>query len=85
MYANFQSGLHTLFFLFSPFQLEPANQRPIGPWRLPKAIRLPKSKRVAAFVLISVFGLLLSGTAHAASVTLAWDRSQDSDVAGYRV
>jgi len=85
MYADFQSGLHSLFFLFSPFQLEPAKQRPIVPWRLPEAIRLPKSKRIAAFVLISVFGLLLTGTAHAASVTLAWDRSQGPDITGYRV
>ena len=37
------------------------------------------------FFLISVFCLLTSGVTHAASITLAWDRSQDTDIAGYRV
>jgi hypothetical protein len=47
--------------------------------------QLPVYKAVASFFLISVFGLLLSGTAHAGSVTLAWDRSQEPNIAGYRV
>jgi hypothetical protein len=37
------------------------------------------------FLLIFILCFLSSGVAHAASVTLAWDRSQEKDVAGYRV
>jgi hypothetical protein len=85
MYAGLNSFLHTVFFIFSPFQLKPATLRQLVPQRLNRVIRLPESKKVAALFLISVFCFLAFGTAHAASVTLAWDRSQEPNVIGYRV
>ena len=44
-----------------------------------------QSLRLFLFFLFSAFCLLFSGTSQAASVSLAWDQSQDTDVAGYRV
>src|SRR5210317_232509 len=85
MYAGLNSFLHTVFFIFSPFQLKPATLRQLVPQRLNRVIRLPESKKVAALFLISVFCFLAFGTAHAASVTLALDRSQEPNVIGYRV
>ncbi len=88
MYAGFLSGLHTLFLLFNPLQAEPIKLRNKVPQRLDGAMGLSGLKRLTVFFLfflISVFCLLYSGAAHAASVTLAWDQSQETDVAGYRV
>ena len=88
LYAGFLSGLHTFFLLFNPLQAEPIKLRNKVHQGLQGAIRLSGSKILAVFFLfflISVFCLLYSGAAHAASVTLAWDRSQDTDIAGYRV
>lgn len=78
MYAIFQSGLHALFFF------------PNHPQRVPIKISRIPLRRQLMFLIILLTPLAFSLTpfasaAHAASVTLAWDRSQEADVAGYRV
>jgi hypothetical protein len=78
MYAIFQSGLHTLFFFFNPPQMD----------RIKIRQKPPRLNSIFLLILLTplAFSLLpLASTAHAASVTLAWDRSQEPDVAGYRV
>lgn len=78
MYAIFQSGLHTLFIFFNPPQMD----------RIKIRQKPPRLNSIFLLILLTplAFSLLpLASTAHAASVTLAWDRSQEPDVAGYRV
>ena len=77
MYAIFQSGLHTLFFFNHPQRV------PI------KISRKPLRRQLMLLIILLTpiaFSLIpLASAAHAGSVTLAWDRSQEPDVVGYRV
>jgi hypothetical protein len=85
LYAIFQSALHRLFFCVNPLQLERIKLRNNVHQRLRTNRRINGFKGFAVLFLFSVFCLLSSGVAHSASVTLAWDASQEEDVAGYRV
>ena len=83
--AVFLSGLYTLFCFFNPLQLKPVRLRITAPQRLNLNKKLNSLTILAVLLLFSVFCILSSGLAHAASVTLAWDASQEEDIAGYRV
>ena len=85
LYAIFQSALHTLFFCVNPLQPKRVKLKNNVHQRLRTNRRVNGSKGLAVLFLFSVFCLLSSGVAHSASVTLAWDASQEEDVAGYRV
>jgi hypothetical protein len=56
--------------------------------RAPRTHKYPRKlfQSVALFVLLLGLALIaLTGTGHAAQVTLAWDRNTETDLAGYRV
>lgn len=78
LYAIYQSVLHTLFFFYNrPNMVQIRVSR-----------KLLRRKLTILIILLTPFAFSLlpfASAAHAAAVTLAWDKSPEANVAGYRI